>query len=266
MPLRARTGFRLVAVLYAVVGVPWFFSPTQSAGRFPWSVTPFMAMTIGAWCLGNAWVCLVAARVRRWALVRALVVYLLAFGLTQVGVLVWFRDRLETGRPLTWPYVAALGATVVVGAFAVLDLRRAHPVPDLLDTPAPRWGRWFVVFFVVFTVFLAGVAAVAPAIGLEGRVFPQPMTPFTLRAFGAFYLSLGIGATALLPVRVVRPTLYFGLAGLGLVVPITATIPLFWDVFDVGTHPLQALYVAAYVGVLAVTALGLVRRRDLLRG
>lgn len=266
MPLRARTGLRLVALLYAVVGVPWFVSPTAWADRFPWSVTPFMAMTIGAWCIGNAWVCLVAARVRRWALVRAMVVYLLAFGVTQSAVLVWFRDRLVTDQPLTWPYVGAIAGTVIVGALAVLDMVRAHPTPDLLDAPAPRWGRGFVVVFVLFTVFLAVVAAIAPAIGLEGRVFPEPMTAFTLRAFGAFYLSLGIGAGALLPVRGVRPALYFGLAGLGLVVPITAAIPVFWDVFDIATHPLQALYVVAYVGVLVTTLFGVVTRRELLRG
>ncbi len=266
MSVRVRTLFRVMALLYVVVGAPWFFAPTYWAERFPWAVTPFVAMTIGAWCLGNAWVALVAARLRRWTLVRAIVVYLLAFGVGQVGVLVWFRDRLVTDQPLTWPYVAVLVLTVVAGVAATVDMVQAHPAPDLLDEPAPRWGRAFVAVFALFVIFLAAVALAAPPIGLEGRVFPEELSPFTLRAFGAFYLALGASALALLPVRVVRPTLCFGLAGMGLVVPITVAIPVFWNVFDIPNHPLQVLYIVAYVAVLIVTTIGLAGRREMLRG
>jgi hypothetical protein len=266
MSVRVRVLFRVMALLYLAVGGPWFFAPTYWAERFPWAVTPFVAMTIGAWCLGNAWVALVAARLRRWTLVRAIVVYLLAFGVGQVGVLVWFRDRLVTDHPLTWPYVAVLVLTVIAGVAATVDMVRAHPIPDLLDEPAPRWGRGFVVVFALFVIFLAAVALAAPPVGLEGRVFPEELSPFTLRAFGAFYLALGISALALMPVRVVRPTLCFGLAGMGLVVPITVAIPVFWTAFDIMSHPLQALYIVAYVGVLIATSIGLAGRREMLRG
>jgi hypothetical protein len=64
----------------------------------------------------------------------------------------------------------------------------------------------------------------------------------------------------------VRPTLCFGLAGMGLVVPITVAIPVFWTEFDIMSHPLQALYIVAYVGVLIATSIGLAGRREMLRG
>lgn len=266
MPVRVRISFWLLALLYAIVGVPWFFAPAYWAERFPWSVTPFVAMTVGAWCLGNAWVAMLAARLRRWTLVRAIVIYLLAFGIGQLAVLVWFMDRLATDQPLTWPYVLALTGTVLAGVLALVDMIQAHPTPDLLDEPAPRWARGFVTFFILFVMFLAVVAMAAPPAALDTTVFPEPLTPFTLRAFGAFYLALAIGALALLPVRVVRPTLSYGLAGMGLVTLITITIPVFWEVFDFAAHPLQALYVVAYVGVLVVTSIGLLGRRELLLG
>jgi hypothetical protein len=43
---------------------------------------------------------------------------------------------------------------------------------------------------VLFVGFLALIAAIAPKCALDGDVFLEPLTPFTLRAFGAFYLAL----------------------------------------------------------------------------
>lgn len=54
----------LNAVLYTVLGVLLFFLPESIAPVFAWKVTPFM--TIGGWCLGNAWLAWMIAR--RWRL------------------------------------------------------------------------------------------------------------------------------------------------------------------------------------------------------
>lgn len=261
MPTAIRVSFVVMAVLFAVVGLPWFVAPGHWAERFPWSVTPFMAMTIGAWCLGNAWVAALVAGLRRWDLARALVVYLFAFAAGQLGVLAWFADKVVTDQALTWPYLAALLVTLLGSAWALVEslgVGRASPDDD---GTVPRWARWFITFFTAFVVFLAAVALVAPDRGLDGSIFPEPMTPFTLRAFGAFYLALGIGALALQPLRTVRPALWYGVAGMGLVVPITAAIPVYWEVFAIGDRPAQVLYVAAYVLVLVVTTTGLITRR-----
>ncbi|HEY4691389.1 MAG TPA: hypothetical protein VIK33_18925 [Anaerolineae bacterium] len=55
---------RLMAVLYAVLGVILFFVPEWSAANFAWKVSPFVAMTMGGWCLGNAYFAWESARVR----------------------------------------------------------------------------------------------------------------------------------------------------------------------------------------------------------
>ena len=45
----------LTGILYAILGFLLFFLPEQLAPVFAWKVTPFMAMTIGGWCIGNVW-------------------------------------------------------------------------------------------------------------------------------------------------------------------------------------------------------------------
>jgi hypothetical protein len=48
----ARAVHRLTAVAYFGFGALLFLAPAWSAERFPWTVTPFVAMTIGGWCIG----------------------------------------------------------------------------------------------------------------------------------------------------------------------------------------------------------------------
>jgi hypothetical protein len=52
------------ALLYGILGALLFFLPAQLAPVFAWKVTAFMTITIGGWCLGNAWLAYVNAR--RW--------------------------------------------------------------------------------------------------------------------------------------------------------------------------------------------------------
>ncbi len=242
-----------MGIAYLLTGVPWFVAPAFSSERFPWTVTPFMAMTIGAWCLGNAWVAWYATRVWRWGLVRAVLVYLWTFGLLESLVLLWFFDRLRFDTWMTWPYLAALGLTVVSAALGLADWARLRPSPDVDGPPVPAWWRPGVVVLVTFVGFLTVVAAASNG-APDQRVFPEPLTPFTLRAFGAFYLSLGVGALWLAPARTVGPFLAYGTAGLGLVTPITAAIVPFAGVFAINDQPLQIVYIGAYVVVLIVTA------------
>lgn len=243
----------MVGLAYLATGIPWFVAPAFSAERFPWTVTPFMAMTIGAWCVGNAWVAWYAARVWRWGLVRPVLIYLWVFGLLEAAVLVSLVDKLRLDTWMTWPYLTALALTITSAGLGAVDWARLRP-SAMVDGPGvPMWWRVGVVGFVIFVGFLAAMAAVSDG-APDQRVFPEPMTPFTLRAFGAFYLSLVVGALWLLGARTIGPILTYGAAELGLVIPTTAAIVPFAGVFAIDQHPLQLLYIGAYLVVLIVTA------------
>ncbi|HKY53367.1 MAG TPA: hypothetical protein VJM08_03635, partial [Anaerolineales bacterium] len=59
----------LTAILFLLVGLFTFLFPTWTASNFVWNVSPFVAMTIGAWGIGNAVIAYESARVWRWAVI-----------------------------------------------------------------------------------------------------------------------------------------------------------------------------------------------------
>lgn len=235
----------------------FFVAPAWSADEFPWRVTDFMAMTMGGWCLGNAYVAWLAARDWRWASVHPLLGYLWVFAAVEVAVLIRFRDLLRTDAVLTWPYVVALALGLGTAVAGVADLVRRRPVtagPE--DPPSPTTIRVLGAIFVVLVGFLCVKGLVDPDSGQTLNVFPEALSPFTIRAFAVFYGSIAIGAVPLVFDRVLTPTLTYAVGGLGLIVPITIAAFVYIGRFHFSAHPLQVIYIGAYVGVF-LAAIGL---------
>ncbi len=240
----------LFGVLNALVGLVLFFSPKWSAKEFPWVVTDFVAMTMGGWCMGNAFGAWVAIRNWRWPINYGVLVYLWAFAVLEVVVLMWFRDKLRFGGLLAWPYVATLALGLAAAARGVLDASRLSPFPPVAaDAPVNRVVRSAILLFIVFVGFIGAFGLVATDFGASERVFPEPLSPFTQRAFAAFYLALVIGALTLLPAPTLAPTLCYMRAGMGLIVPITIAAFVYLGRFDFTAHMGQAAYIAAYLVV-----------------
>lgn len=55
LSLTSRWLTRVIAVAYLLLGLIMFVVPGWSAHHFPWKVSPFVAMTIGSYLLGSAW-------------------------------------------------------------------------------------------------------------------------------------------------------------------------------------------------------------------
>jgi hypothetical protein len=252
-PLRTawRALFALAVVAYVATGVPLFLAPSWSSDNFAWKVSPFVAMTAGAWCLGTAVFAAWAVLERRWEPIRPCILYVLSFGATQLAVALYESDLLRTDVALAWPYLAALGLSVVGGVLAVAD-GRAQLGPDrrpggLEVTP---FMRRVDVFFVAFVWFLTAVALWAPERATNGAIFPEPLSLFSLRAFGVFYFSLGVAFVALLYDRRADAVVVGMWCGLALVVPILVATAVHADSFDLSAHPGQVLYPTAYVAAL----------------
>jgi peptidoglycan/LPS O-acetylase OafA/YrhL len=261
-PLRTawRALLALAVVAYVATGIPLFFAPSWSSERFAWKVSPFVAMTAGAWCLGTAVFAAWAVLGRRWEPIRPCIAYVLSFGATQLAVALYESDLLRTDVALGWPYLAALGLSVAGGVLAVVD-GRSHLGPDRRPggyrvTPLMRRAD---VVFVAFVWFLAAVAFWAPARATNGAIFPEPLSLFSLRAFGVFYLSLGVAFAVLVADRRADAVLVGMWCGLALVVPILVATAVYADSFDLSEHPGQLAYPAAYVVALVGAVLILAR-------
>ena len=248
----------LLAVAFFLLGAILFVAPGWSSGRFAWPTSAFVTMTIGGWCLGTAWIALRVARDPAWDRSIGLLVYLWVFGILQAVVAVWFRSHIQSAHVLTWLYLVCIGLGVVVAVVGIVELIRSKP--SLREGPAfPAWLRTLVWIFAVGVGLIAAVAFLHPSSGATRRVFPERISPFTIRAFGAFFGSLAIGALALVPNRSLRAVYAFAVGGMGLIVPILAASFVYVSVFDLGAHPLQLAYIGAYVVVGVVTAWFVIR-------
>ena len=243
----------ILAALFAVTGAVMFVAPTWASANFAWNVSPMVAMTIGGWCLGNAWAAFVVARRWRFSLVASGLLYLALFGLIETGVLIAFADRLKLGTWLAWLYVATLSVAVLAAAVWAIDVARLRP--RLPRQPVRVLDAALGILFVLFVGFLGLYGLLAPqgSRGLGGGIFPEVLTPFTLRAFGGLYLSIALAPLLLLVVNDRRMALNHMVLSWGLILFITAAALAFLAVFDLDARPGQWLYFAAYGLVGAVT-------------
>jgi len=255
----------LTAVLSGIVGLLLFVAPEWAAPRFAWKVTPLMVMSIGAWFLGNS---LWAARIVRdwrWTRWSSSLVYLWAFGALQLVVLLAYRDKVVTDTALAMLYLGTIGIMAVAAVVGVVDVVRLRPRwRD--DGPAmPRWLQVAVVVFILFVGFLFAVAIVRPSAAVGGHVFPEDMTPLTVRTFGVYFLTLVLGAVAVVVVRRLTPLLAHMEGGIAITVPILAASVVYLDVFDFGAHPGQWIYLGAYVAFLLVAVPTVIHYRRAVR-
>jgi hypothetical protein len=239
---------------YAVAGSILFIMPFWSAANFAWQVSPFVAMTIGGWCLGNAWLALMITRQNWWPAALCPILYLGLFGLLEAGVLIAFREKVQLGSPLAWIYVATIGMTAVFAGAALLDGLGSRPVIARVGAPTGPVTAGLTVTFILLVGFLGCYGLFAPAgmPGLNGSIFPERLTMFSLRAFGAFYLALALAVVPLLYTRGLGNLLIHGFGAYGLIVFITMAAVSFIARFDFAARPTQFVYIGVYVLVGAV--------------
>lgn len=242
----------LVAIASGVLGLILFLAPAWAAPRFAWGVTALMVQSIGAWFLGN---CLWAARIARswsWAHWSSGLAYLWGFGVLQTGVLLAYRGKVHTSSPVAWCYLAVIGVMVVTAVVGVADVVRLRPATEEPGPPVPGWLRLLVVAFVLFVSFLFVVAMVHPSSAVGGGVFPEDMSPFTVRSFGVYFLSLVLGVLFVARRRTLGPLIGHIEGGLGITAPILLAALLHLSVFGLSAHPGQWIYLGAYTVVLGV--------------
>lgn len=245
----------LTAGLYGILGLILMVAPAQMAPVFPWKVTPFMTMTIGAWCVGNAWLAWTSARRWEWGLVRTSLFYLWLFGLLQSAVLFEFREKLQLGSPLAWLYLAAIGLNLLTALWGITDWVRRRPAARLGGPPPGPALRVATLAFIAFVGFIAiyGLRVTLGGRGTSGTIFPEIMSLFTLRSFAVFYLALALSAVPLLWADSRDTLLHHIYGSYGLLVTITFATFVYIDRFDFVAKPKGLIYLGAYLGVGAAT-------------
>lgn len=248
-------------MLYSLLGVILFAAPEWAFVNFAWNVSPMVAMTIGGWCLGNAWAAFVVARRWRLVLTASGLVYLGLFGLFETGVAIVFADKLKLAHWLGWLYLVTLAANLLAALLWLIEWLKRRPERERSGDRLGPVSMALVVIFVLVVAFLGFYGLFAPegSRGLGGTIFPQVVSMFTLRAFGAFYLAVALPPIMLLIVRDQAMMLSHALLSWGLILFITLAAVVFIGEFDFANRPLQWIYIGIYLAVGLVTAIYLLR-------
>src|SRR5688572_26133969 len=164
----------LIAILYAILGILLFLLGGQLAPVFAWKVTPFMAATMGGWCIGNAWSAFTTARRWEWRLVYPSLVYLWVFGISELIVVLVFRDKLLVGHPVAWLYLATIGLNALAALLGVYEWSRLRPAPETFGPQAKPFHYLLISVFVAIVAGLSvyGLYAQIGDVGTNGGVFP----------------------------------------------------------------------------------------------
>jgi len=268
----ARGVHRVTAVAYLGFGGLLFLAPAWAAERFPWTVTPFVAMTIGGWCIGVTCFSWIGGRRGPIGAVLPVLTFVWLFGLSEILVVFVDKPAFQVGAPLAVPYVVSLALTLTSGGFGLLELvHRAARGEDIHggDSGSVAAGVRFALL--ALAVLLGALAigvtfagTVSPA--TSGKVFPEPVTLFTVRAFGALNLSLAIGALIAAIRRSHSASVWLALAAGFLIVPTLIAAFANFGAFDLANRPLGAVYVGAYAALLVLIVPFLWQHRAALAG
>lgn len=253
LSLTSRWLTRVIAVTYLLLGLIMFVVPGWSAHHFPWKVSPFVAMTIGSYLLGSAWMAGIIQHTWAFARVYTLLLYLWLFGVLETVVVIVHRDKLVAGAALTAPYLITLGLTVVAAVAGLADWRLRRPPLQGGGATMPGWVRALQVIFVVAVAFIAAVVLYGPKPALNARYFPQPLTSFTLDALGVFYLSLSLSVLFMIGQRGMATLVTYLRGALGLIIIIVIATLLNMGVFHFSAHPRHIVYLATYIVVMIGT-------------
>lgn len=249
------------ALFYGLLGAALFILPEQLAPVFAWKVTAFMTMTIGGWCLGNAWLAFISAWRWDWKRIYPAMIYLWLFGFSQMLVLVSFRDKLKLEHPIAWLYLLALAVNVIAALAASVDWMRIRPSHVFSGQALTFRQRWPAFAFVLFVGFLGlyGLTAPLGAPGTNGGIFPEIMSLFTLRSFGAFYFCLALGAVPFFWEKNLQTALHQAFSAYGLIFFITLAGFIYIGLFDFYARPGGLAYFGAYL-IVGIPLLFVFRR------
>jgi len=253
----AKTILALTGLALIFSGLGLFLLPEYAADNFAWRVSPFLAMTIGGWSVGMGVMALDAAR--GWtreglSRVYASVVAVWLFCVLELAVVVGFAAALRTDNLLTYPYLLALLLGVISTLLGAPVLWRRRPLLATLGDGKPAWLRLTYALFAMVTLLLA-VAALTLDVS-NGRVVPEPLSPFSASAFAAFLVALAAGAAPMVVSHDAEPAAQYARAGIFPDVLALAAALAFTSSFDLAARPGGWLYISAYV-LVAIVALAI---------
>ncbi|HEX2054527.1 MAG TPA: hypothetical protein VHJ78_12485 [Actinomycetota bacterium] len=259
MPAPQRRLAYLVAGVFLLPGAALYLFPERAADDFSWPITPFVAMTMGSWFLGGAYVAWRAARLGAWWIAYPGLLFLGLFGLLELVVVLLHRDEATFTGFLPTVYFLAILAALLAGTAWLSAWGKDRGSETPAGDPAPVWMRILVAGFLLFAAYIGIRLLLGTSRG--GEVWPGRLSLVTARSFGAFYTALALTVIPLLWSRSFRPIL--ALLPPAAVGSVLITVPAFvyFEQFDFEVQPGGRVYIGTYLFVLVAASVILLRNR-----
>lgn len=239
-------------ILYSILGIILFFNPEWSSTQFAWKISPFVAMTIGGWCIGCAFFAWKSFQSGDWKLIYPNLIFLWIFGLLETLVLFAFKNKVLINSTLAIIYTGTLILNSIFAIFGIWFLAKNSLPKDSGNISKPKWLQ---IGINIGIFFVSGIAlgALTTANGgnvTSGKFLPETLSLFTMRAFGAFYLSLVLTGLTLIKNKSILPVLAFIEGGLALTIPITIAALIYFPIDRLINFPGGMIYIFAYIVVI----------------
>ena len=241
----------LVTAALAGTGAVLYVLPGWAATRFPMEGSAFAVMTVGSWFLGGAFLTWYVVRDGRWAAMYPGIVFLGAFAALEGAVLVLHTDDVRTTF-LTWIYAAALLVALLVALVAGVEGLRARGSREPIGRPVPAWVRVMTVLFLAFDLYIAISLFLGTTDG--GRIWPGSLPLPMGRAFGAFYLALGLAVAPALFAKRDGPVMWLMPGGMVGAILILVPAFVYLELFDFEAEPGGLIYLGTFLVILVVEA------------
>lgn len=250
----------LVAGLYTLLGLPLFLAPGWAAQNFLWSVSPFVAMTVGAWYLGAAFVAWQSAHNWRWSLIYMGIIFVWTFSLLETLLLVMYWPTLRLDTWISWLYIFVLAVGSIVAILGVLDWIQKRPSAAGNGPQVPVWQRIFLFIFIAFALYISLPLLIGTATG--GKIWPGELSPLSARGFGAFYFAITFGD--LFGIFERRLSTFHFLIPFATVGSVLLLIPalVYLHLFNFQAQPGGLVYIGTYTGAILFTLIALFTNRS----
>lgn len=259
MPATSRRLAYFVAAVFVLPGIALYLFPEWAADRFSWPITPFVAMTMGSWFLGGAYVAWRAARLRTWGMAYPGLLFLGLFGLLELAVVLIHRSEVTFNGLLPALWFLGIFAALAAGTVWLAEWAGDRPTDGPSGDPPPPWMRILAGGFLLFAAYIGVRLLLGTSRG--GEVWPGRLSLVTARAFGAFYTALALTVVPLVWSRSFRPTLALLPPAAAGSVLITVPALVYFEQFDFDVQPGGRVYIGTYLFVLVAASIILLRNR-----
>lgn len=184
------TAWESLVLLIAGVGLLLF--PSVIRPFWPWELSPFNALLLGAIYSASLVATIIVVYVRRWAPARVVVPMILIFTAIILLVCIIYNNRFDFGRWETWGWFIIYIIIPANAAYYVWLYRNQKPV-----NPFPLPNLWRSVFLI--PTVLLGLYGIGLLIAPESfsNFWPWPIDDFHGRMYSVLYITPALGALLL---------------------------------------------------------------------